>query len=55
MLPKLAAAENFIDHHTNAHKGSPSIGVSLHKWGEITQNLKFNYLYKSQCKSSELL
>jgi hypothetical protein len=60
MLPKLAAAENFIiDHQTNAHKNAhkdlPSIGVSLHRWGEMTQNLKFDYLYKSHCKSYELL
>jgi hypothetical protein len=33
----------------------PSIGVSLHRWGDFTQSLKFKFLYKSHCKSSELL
>ncbi len=33
----------------------PSIGVSLHRWGDFTQSLKFKFLYKSHCKSYELL
>jgi hypothetical protein len=32
-----------------------SIEMSLHRWDKIAQNLKFNYLYKSHCKSCELL
>jgi hypothetical protein len=31
----------------------PSIGVTLHRWGEITQSLKSEYLCKSHCKSCE--
>ncbi len=30
----------------------PSIGVSLHRWGEIMQKLKFRYLYKSPVSST---
>ncbi len=33
----------------------PLIGVALHKVGEIAQSLNFKYLYKSHCKSNELL
>jgi hypothetical protein len=33
----------------------PSIGVALHKVGEITQSLNFKYLYKIHCKSNKLL
>jgi hypothetical protein len=40
--------------YAHMYKKVPSIGVSLHSSGEISQNLKFNYLYKSNCKSYEL-
>jgi hypothetical protein len=32
-----------------------SIGWLCTRWGEIAQGLKFKYLYKSHCKSCELL